>query len=240
MRKTHRYYIGALGGIVPHKTHRSSLRVGPGRGKDLLTSLWRIWAQGNEVYLANRNLATRAHVSLHSTGKWFIDLGPKRIQFVPPMRLEGSNWLHAVEIAFLIGENVLPMPEMKEVKAARPALKVEVPPGHKLVLNILYGSEGVNHDTAVPQLIMGSVLLQLTLRDGIAVAVVARVLRLSDQDRHNMLEMPKAAPKLTTVRPVSRGNVGAELINFTATETGGNVITVIPLSPENFVQRVQV
>jgi len=55
-----------------------------------------------------------------------------------------------------------------------------------------------------------------------------------------MLEMPKAAPKLTTVRPVSRGNVGAELINFTATETGGNVITVIPLSPENFVQRVQV
>jgi len=120
---------------------KGSLRIGPiGEDRRSLGSLWRIWAQGDEVYIANRNGAKLVKISIHSSGKPFISAGKNdRWDFAQPMLLPDSEWRLIAEICFLIGENILPLRDMKELKASKPALGIVTPRGHKLPVYVLFG-----------------------------------------------------------------------------------------------------
>jgi hypothetical protein len=40
-------------------------------------SVWRLWSQGNEVYLSIRSMIQSVKISLHSSGNWFFEFSDK-------------------------------------------------------------------------------------------------------------------------------------------------------------------
>jgi len=55
--------------IYQHRRRGPRLLVAPRRFDRLISSAWRMWVNGDDVYVANRNLVTGLKVSLHATGK---------------------------------------------------------------------------------------------------------------------------------------------------------------------------
>jgi hypothetical protein len=50
--------------------HKKHFRFSLGSAADPCSSIWRIWTQGDEAYVAVRNMITVAKLSLHSSGYW--------------------------------------------------------------------------------------------------------------------------------------------------------------------------
>jgi hypothetical protein len=230
-----------LGSVYKGPAVKGSLRIGPiGQDRRPLASLWRIWAQGDEVYIANRNGAKLVKISIHSSGKPFISVGKNdRWNFAQPMLLPDSAWQHIVEICFLIGEKILPLRDMKELKPSKPALGIVTPAGHKLAIYVLSGRPPLTHESPIPAVMHGgSIIFQHTLRGGDLLAVVARVLPMSDQDIGFINEV-RSGLAVNTDTPVQLGkNIGIEAMWLRRSATTGNVIGVIPAGPEVYTSGV--
>jgi hypothetical protein len=219
----------------PHRRITSSLRFGPMRRGRLIASLWRIWTQGDEVYIANRNESNCLRASLHSSGKWFFHHGQRRTDLVAPWTMPGGDWLHALELAFLIADGTAPMRERRAVKSAKPALAIETPTDHKLALNILLGTRRDSvHEAPLPDIMNGPILFRSRLTSGVPVVVVGRVVPFSEQDREVLhYHQVTLGVRVNVSGTESIEDPQGELLRLTPTPQG-NILTVFALSPTAF------
>src|SRR5690348_3360953 len=83
------------------------IRFAPTRGTEPATSIWRIWAEKNELYAISRGTNSTARISMHSSGQVHCRLGDKKKQdMVPPM--PGTPpWSHVLELRFLLSDDAL-------------------------------------------------------------------------------------------------------------------------------------
>jgi hypothetical protein len=226
--------LAARGHVYPGASAPSSLRVGPTRSGQRLASLWRFWVSGNDVYVANRNVGKHTRVSLHASGTWFVWIGSARTMLAPPLLLSGGQWLHALELAFLVPPNSLPLPELKPLKPREKALLIETPVEHKLTMNILFGAvPETSHSTPLPPELTGHTLMQAKLARGTPVAVVARRHPFSAEDRE-VIEQHRVGLgfRVHTEKPQERP--GLEILVISAPTAVANVISVIGMGPEAF------
>jgi hypothetical protein len=187
------------------------------------------------VYIANRNETDRIRASLHSSGKWFFHVGGQnRAPLAPPFLLPGGDWLHALELAFLIADGTVPIRERREVKPSRPALAIETPTGHKLALNILLGVRRAATEAPLPDIMKGPVLMRSRLTSGVPVVVVGRVVPFSDQDREVLqYHQVTLGVRVNVSGPEPVKDPQGELLRITWSPQG-NVLTVFTLSPTAF------
>lgn len=216
----------------PKLRRQAGLRVAPARDGRLAASIWRVWAQGDEVYLASRSVARISKVSLHRTGAWFLDAGHERHQFARPIPLCDGRWLHALELKWLLDK--MPPVEVDEppLKPKDAAVLLETPPGFACIVNVLFGAGSTTVDSALPTEMQGVRLQEVTLRSGTPLVVIGRVQAFSDQDRRALHEHRyELAPKVSFDGP-RPSRARAELMRAIASPIGGNVILVIPLGHE--------
>jgi len=217
----------------PHPRPTSSVRFAPGRDGRLLCDAWRIWAQGDEVYASTRGGERLTKVSLHRD-RWFVTTATHRKDLARPLPMLGDQWLHALEIQFLCAEGSMPPVRKLEFKQSKPLIVIDVPPGCVLVVNILYGNEGVTRATPLPPELSGAVrLLQLKLRNGTAVEVLSRVVAMQEQHLRKIQEhREQRRIRVTMAEPIN--TMYAESMEIQGSAVAGNAIVVVPLGPETF------
>ncbi len=62
-----------------------------GSPEDQCSSVWRIWTQGDEAYVAVRNFITQAKLSLHASGDWIFRAGDLVVAYRRPLPYQ-SGW----------------------------------------------------------------------------------------------------------------------------------------------------
>jgi hypothetical protein len=67
-------------------SQQKTLRFGVGTPEEYRGAIWRLWVQGNDVYLAARDLIGQIKYSLHRSGQWRLAWTEKSGQ-----RAEGST-----------------------------------------------------------------------------------------------------------------------------------------------------
>src|SRR5262245_54660187 len=103
-------------------------RVVPLRSRRPATHLWKFWVSGNEVYAVSRTSGGVGRVAIHGSGKIHFHLAGRDLQdMAPPIPLEGSGWVHALEVRFLISDRAL-RPARVTLKGKR-WFGIEVPSG---------------------------------------------------------------------------------------------------------------
>lgn len=63
------------------------------------SSLWRMWVQGDETYLAVRTAIGLSKISLHSSGHWALAAGTGRVPINGPRSLS-NNWTAGPRVVF--------------------------------------------------------------------------------------------------------------------------------------------
>src|SRR5208337_4353142 len=62
-----------------------AIRFAPGRNDKPLTALWKVWAEGNEVYATSRFTGQSIHISVHESGQVHCRLATKQKQDFSPL-----------------------------------------------------------------------------------------------------------------------------------------------------------
>ena len=217
----------SLGGREAKATQLSgALRIAPSRQHSQMAGAWRIWAQGNETYAAARDAVRVGKVSLHSNGNWQYQIGTSLQRLASPLVMSGG-WLHALQIAFLISDGVLtPINDADE-----DARLIEVPPGTKLVLNILHSQGAAQAMRTPPKEIGGPVTFHSRLRNGRNALVTSRIMPIDALDERIIADTRAAVRTQWTGTP-NPADVYLEASWHQFDATSGNAIAVIPLGPE--------
>lgn len=199
---------------------KKELRIAPARNGRPLTSFWRFWTQGSEVYAATRNVADGLRVSLHSSGTHFVWHGQDRFELTPPIAIPNSDWRDALQVTFLVGENTLAPRERKPITKA---VLVDTPVNTRLTLSIL-----LRESSTRSELPGGTPFLKTVLRDGRHVSVVGRLFDMFPADFERIREVRQ---KLCVdyEQPMKASSVSIEMFDINA---GPNAIAVIPTGAE--------
>jgi hypothetical protein len=204
-----------------------STRFAPFWDGRILASFWRIWVNGDDIYVANRNAVNTAKASLHKSGQWTFNAGPMRLQFGAATALPGSRWNFALKLSYMIDANARPLREAAKIKPSKPVTLLLTPPGSMLVAVVLVGDVGANPAAPVPIEFPGEVILRTTMRNGKPVIVVAAVIPMPAQDLKYMLEKRQQSGKWP--RPT-----GPDAVEMCVVHSNPNVIAIIPLREEDW------
>jgi hypothetical protein len=223
------------GQSYPHGKRANSIRIAPQRDGKQVANLWRIWAQGDELYLATRNTGKEMKVSLHSSGRWAMEGWNYKFDFGPPTQLSVAGWVHAIRLNFLVGNNPAEPINAHPIKKSKPAILVETPVGHRLLLDVLLGPSGTTAESHLPAEMNGQRLLNLILRNGSQIVVVARVGPMLPPELIRLTEVRKDLRTQMSYMP-KPGKAHGEYIELLSNVNGsGNVILIIPLGMDTFV-----
>lgn len=228
------YALGA-GEALQHERRTTSIRVAPARDALPIASFWRFWAQGDEVYVAWRDLIGVHKLSLHSSGRWVTTMDSLQGKLAAPFPLSGERWLHALEVRFLVGEGALPPRAQKAFKRNRPGYLIGLREGDLLALQLLFGASGTTHATPLPPEMNWPKLLEISLRDGTCVVLVAATFPMNEHHRADLRNL--RAVRLRTSAPITAREANLELFRLAVDRR--NIITVVPLGPESFSTREQ-
>jgi hypothetical protein len=223
------FRIGA-GESLPHGKKTSSIRIAPARIGKPVASFWSFWAQGNELYAAGRSHIGIHKLSFHSSGKWYTTLGDNRRELAPAHRLPGRQWLHALELRYLVGDDILPPLLEKAFREADPGYTIEVAPSEYLVAHLLIGSSGTTLNTPLPVGLEWPRMLELELRHGTCEVVIAAPLKMPAHARRD-LQVARALRLESKTEP-NLQQLRMEIFQVEITSQGVNRVTVIPLGPE--------
>lgn len=204
--------------------------MAPGRNALPIASFWRFWAQGDEVYVAWRDLIGVHKLSLHSSGRWVTTIDTLQGKLAAPFPLSSGLWLHALEIRFLVGQGALPPRAQKAFKRNKSGYLIGLAEGDLLVLQLLFGAPGTTPSTPLPTEMNWPKLLEITLRDGTCVVLVVATFPMTEQHRADMRSL--RAVRVRTSAPISASQANLELFRLAVGRR--NVITVVPLGPESF------
>lgn len=94
-----------------------AFRFAPARQGKPAAFFWRFWVQDNEVYGLTRSLGDSMKLSFHESGQIHIRQGKRDMNKLAPPLLMGQ-WLHAIELRFLISPDALP-PLKEDLKNKR-------------------------------------------------------------------------------------------------------------------------
>lgn len=161
---------------------RKEMRFGVlGMDKRLSCVPWRMFAQGDEIYLGNyTTLALKGRFSIHRSGKWYATIGRFQQRLATGLTIEPNTWLHVLELSFFV-DGQLPPDQVARFAGKRIAL-VQIPPDAKLVVNLWLGSKNSKAPPHIPTRMRGQLLWRYTLRSSGTVAATMRVLRRTPDD----------------------------------------------------------
>src|ERR1700686_3005137 len=115
----------------------SRLRIAPERNGRMAAFMWRIFADGNEVYARGRLGTDEARISFHHSGQIHQHLGSVKKQLLRrAMPMSEGTWLHQIQWRFLIGADVLHPPPPKFKKKKDRAFLLNVPLDCMLILDL--------------------------------------------------------------------------------------------------------
>jgi hypothetical protein len=122
--------------LVEHKL----IRFAPSRNGEPASSIWKIWAEGSEVYALSRMLGGALKISVHETGQIHLRQAAKQKQDLAPLMPLGSGpWLCAFELRFLLSNGArMPFRERESLKN-KTAQLISVPDGYALFANLIIG-----------------------------------------------------------------------------------------------------
>jgi hypothetical protein len=218
----------------------SSLRVALCRNQKPLTDLWRIWTQGDEVYVSTRNASMmKVRASFHSSGKSFLWLNQQRLDLGPGMLLPSGNWIDALQIQFLTPTDAMPPKEFKRPKPSDKPLYLETPDGCTVFLDVLFGLGSTTVSTPIDCMPdVTRILFTRTLRSGRAVVVTARLSDMTPGDYEHLERLRHGIGlRVHHGQPVKKP--AAELYEFNVSPAGGNLVFVLPLGPEAYPDGIQ-
>ena len=193
------------------------------------TSIWKVWAEGDELYALSRSSAGAFKISVHASGQIHTRIGPKHKQdFAPLMHLGLGLWFHALEIRFLLSEGArLPTRERESLKNKK-AYLIFVPNGFVLIANVLIAVRGAPSDPPLPAEFGGAQLLWRTqLRNGRTAAVITRLVPMDNEKRGRIKYIrEELKPTLTFTDRPSDPYIEIHDIHWS---DGGNVVNVVPM-----------
>jgi hypothetical protein len=190
-------------------------------------SFWRIFAQGKEVYVANRGILNTAKASFHSSGRCSFNAGVMRKDFAPMQRITGSSWKIAVHLQFFVDEDSRPLHEAEELKSAFTVLST--PPGSKLAVVLLFGSRSTTFETPLPTQFPGQIIMRTKLRNGPPIVVVAGVMPQTAQDRDYVDSARRRSGKFASPPDIFN-------VEYCEVKSDPNLISIIPLREADFLE----
>jgi hypothetical protein len=203
----------------------NALRIAPARDGAQVASAWRFWAQGDEFYAAARDTARLGKVSFHSRFNWQFRAGTLINRLAPPLSLS-NNWLHALEIVFLVDHHTLLPLAQREEKVAL----VETPQGHKLRVDLLLSKDS-RVPPSLPREVVGTVQASHRLRNGAQLRAVTRTLALTDPDRAIIAET-RANLRVNFAQDPPDSGVYVEARWQTFSAKSGNAIGIVPVGDD--------
>lgn len=210
----------------------TAIRFAPAKGGEPASAIWRVWAEGNEIYALTRNAGGVAKISVHASGQIHYRLGPKHKQDMAPlMPLLTSQWSHAFEVRFLLSEGArTPLDERKSLKG-KSAYLVALPDGLVLYVNLVIGPAGAALDLPLPLEFSGAQALWRTrLPDGRIAVLLARVMALDIQNRENIKNIrERIKPAVTFATMPEEAYLEVHHVIWSV---GGNVVLVVPMGDE--------
>jgi hypothetical protein len=212
-----------------------AVRVGPGQHGKPAALFWKFWTEKSEIYATSRGGGHLTKISVHASGQVHMHIGPRNLQHMaPPMPMGSGQWLHAVEVRFLLGPGAfLPPAEMVKLKKKSKALLIEVPPEQVLVLNLLVGKAGEAPSASLPDMLRGArPIWQTALQDGRAVVLVARVLAMDQQNAAAIKFIRSELNPKVNLAGKPTGQLPYIEIMHAFWSAGGNVMLVIPMGAE--------
>ena len=211
-----------------------AIRFAPGRNASPLTTFWKVWAEGNEVYALTRSFSGSMHISVHETGQVHYRLATKqKLEFAPVMPLEGGAWFHAFEIRFLWSAGAHSPVGQRESLRSKMGYLLDTPEGFVFHANLIIGASGTPLDSSLPVNLAGATLWRTRLRDGRIAVLIARLLPLDDVNRERIRYFREELGVHATF-PTMPKTKYIELHSMHWSPEGGNVILVVPMGEEAF------
>lgn len=214
---------------------KKSYRFAPARDRGLLTSLWKVWTEKSEVYATTRVSGGAFHLSVHESG--LIQLrgqGKDRQQLAPAASLGNGDWFHAFELRFLVGERAFVPPPQDLGKEK--AYAIPIFDGDMLVTNLLISRHGLPGDAPLPADISDKATLLWTakLRDERRVALIARFGPMNEPNHAIVTQWRSTIAPKTILRDTPKTPPYVELLHYSWSMDGGNIICVIPMGAESY------
>jgi hypothetical protein len=213
-----------------------AIRFAPSRNQEPAASLWKVWAEGSEVYASSRSPGGSPKISVHASGQVHYRLEPKLKQdLAPVMRLGTGPWLHAFELRFLLSDGALSPLSQRESLKNKKAYLIRAPEEFVLHVNLIIGSAGTPMDCPLPVEFTpaGQTLWRTRLRDGRPAVLVARLLELDDQNREHIKYMREELKPTATFSAMPSTRY-VEIYHLHWSPEGGNVVLVVPMGEEAF------
>lgn len=208
-----------------------AIRFAPGRNDKPLTALWKIWAEGNEVYAMSRLSGQSIHISVHETGQIHCRLATKQKRDLAPLMMLGTGpWFHAFELRFLGSPGALSPTGQWESLKNKLGHWISTPEGLVLHVNLIIGASGAPLDSPLPVELTGQTLWLRRLRDGRLAVLVGRLLPLSKQNQETIRYVHEELKVTVTISAVT-GREYSEL-HYIHSAQGSNAILVVPMRAE--------
>jgi len=211
-----------------------AIRFGPSRDGVLAASMWKVWAEGSEVYATARGPGGSAKISVHASGQIHYRLEPKLKQDLAPLApLPSGVWHHAFELRFLIGDGALVPFGVKESLKNKPSYVVSISNGSSLLTNLIIGPPGIPDEMPLPPEFSpdGVSLWKTRLRDGRLAVLVGRVLQLNAENRAHIDHIRKTVKPTISFKGKPQQPY-IEVFHLHWSAEGGNVVLAIPLGSE--------
>jgi hypothetical protein len=210
-----------------------ALRVAPARQGQPAANFWKFWTSGSEIYALSRASRGFNKVSVHQSGQIHIRLEGKDLQpLAPPLLLGNGNWLHALELRFLLNPDAF-RPWQEKLKGKR-AFLIDVPPDTVLFLNLLVGQVGLSAASPLPHELLPAAkpVWRATLSDQRPVVLTCRVMNMDVQNIDYLKHTRDLGPKANFSGTPK--DLYMELMHYFWSPEGGNVIIVMPMGKESF------
>lgn len=214
----------------------STFRVAPSIAAVASAMLWRFWVVSNELYASNRSGGHLAKFSFHFSGAAHMQLGQDKRQVLGrPMKLVSSDWLHALEIRFLLSLDAnRPMPEKLKRKDRAFLVAVPDPVENVLCLNLLITATRHGSPPPLPTMMGGAVTLWASrLKDGYPVVLLARQVPMSGENQQRLDHIRKERQPRANFDTQPEGPVYVEVRHVFWDLNGATVVLVVPMGIES-------
>lgn len=212
---------------------KNEIRIGAIQNLRQAVAIWKFWVAGNEIYCTSRNQGSVTKISIHHSGQIHMHLGSGKQILARPVTLGSGEWLHSIEIRFLLSPDALyPFPENLKKKVA---CLIEVPLNCYAILNLLTTANSDQVNVPLPNEFSGAMVVWRTrLRSGQKVVLLARVMELDDDNiqaiRHIRQEL---RPKANFTNPLTTTPY-IEIRQVQWSQNGSNIVLVIPMGKEAY------
>lgn len=208
------------------------IQFAPSRQGRPLSKMWKVWAEGEEVYASCGAAGNTSRISVHSSGRIQMDMGGRGVQVLaPPLSLTEGLWHHAFELRFLIGENThFPPPERLE---GTKALLVELPPAALFLANLLIVREG-GEEAGIP-IGFGTPVVPLwraSLSRERTAVLIGRVGPMTDANRGELTQLRRIVNPGINLRTKAAKPPYLETLRVSSHPQKGNVISIVPMGDE--------